>query len=421
MSIVEQVLKQAGIRKTQSAFMRLLFGLWLAIPGRINYANLARFSGKHEKTFRNWFSKPLDYVKLNSCLVEVLQTEQCLSKKLVLAIDASFIQKSGKHTPELGKYWNGSQGKAVRGLEVSCCALIDPSQSYALPLHSQQTPASFTENQTRLAHYAKQVETVLAAMPATLHEQIAYVVADAYYTKKDFVDAVANAGKHFVGKLRCDANLKYLYQGNPTGKAGRPKKFDGKVDFKDFSKWQEITNTGPLRMYSQILYHLRLKRYVRVVCVLRYISGKDGKTKEKRDLFFSTDTEQTAQDILDIYQARFQIEFCFRDAKQFSGLLDCQSRQGEAIDFHWQMAFLAVNLAKAERRLRYPANPEPFVFSMEDAKRRAYNELFVDRIFRFFPHNSTLFNYPDQLESLLNLGVKAAWNVPDYCTNTMKN
>jgi hypothetical protein len=71
------------------------------------------------------------------------------------------------------------------------------------------------------------------------------------------------------------------------------------------------------------------------------------------------------------------------------------------------MAFLAVNLAKAEQRLRYPANPESFVFSMEDAKRRAYNELFVERIFRFLPHTSTSPNYHDQLESLLNLGVKA--------------
>jgi hypothetical protein len=408
MGILEQVLKRAGIRKTQSQFMKLLFGLWLAIPGRINYANLARFSSKHEKTFRNWFSKPLDYVKLNSCLVEVLQTEQCLSKRLVLAIDTSFIRKSGKHTPELGKYWNGSQGKAVRGLEVSCCALVDPDQNYALPLHSEQTPASSPEHPPRLAHYAKQIATIFATIPAALHEQIVYVVGDAYYTKKDFVDAVVETGKHFVGKLRCDANLKYLYQGKPTGKAGRPKKFDGKVDFKDFSKWQEMTNTEVLRIYSQVLYHLGLKRQVQVVCVLRYSKSKHGKSQEKRDLFFSTDTRQAAQDILSSYQARFQIEFCFRDAKQFSGLLDCQSRHIEAIDFHWQMAFFAVNLAKAEQRLRYSASSKPFVFSMEDAKRRAYNELFIDRFFRFFPHNSTLFNYPDQLQSLLNLGVKAA-------------
>jgi hypothetical protein len=72
------------------------------------------------------------------------------------------------------------------------------------------------------------------------------------------------------------------------------------------------------------------------------------------------------------------------------------------------MAFLAVNLARAEQLLRYAGDPEAFVFSMEDAKRRAYNELFLERIFRFLPHNTTSLKYHDQLESLLNLGVKVA-------------
>jgi hypothetical protein len=408
MSIVDRVMKQSGIRRTQSNFMNVLFRLWLAIPGRINYANLARFSGKNEKTFRNWFSKPLDYIKLNSCIVEVLQTEQCLGKSLVLAIDASFISKSGKHTPQLGKYWNGKQGKAEQGLEVSCCALIDPEGRYALALQALQTPALLTTGKTRLDHYAKQVETLLETMPEKLNKQISYVVGDAYYSKKGFVDAVITAKKHYVGKLRRDANLKYLYQGKPTGKAGRPKLFEGKVDFKDFSKWQQIVNTETLRIYSKTLYHLGLQRQVQVVCVLHYVKTKDGKLKEKRDLFFSTDTQQASQDILDIYQARFQIEFCFRDAKQFSGLLDSQSRQEPAINFHWNMAFFAVNLTRVEQLLRHTGHPETITFSMEDAKRRAYNEFFAEKIFRFLPQTLTFNNYQNQLESLLNLGVKAA-------------
>lgn len=408
MAIVEEVLKRVKLGRRQRAFIKMLVSLWLAIPGRINYANLSRFSGKNEKTFRNWFNKPLDFTEVNSSLVEVLQEEQRLGKRFVLAVDASFINKSGKATPDLGKYWDSKQGKAARGLEVSCCALIDPEQKYALPLEVEQTPASLSEGETRLAHYAKQVVRALVAVPATLNSQIAYVVGDAYYSKKAFVDAVVGAGKHYVGKLRCDANLRYLYQGKPTGKAGRPRKFAGKVDFKDFSQWQEITNTDGLRIYTQSLYHVGFKRIVQVVCVLGYSKAKDGKPKEKRDLFFSTDTQQQAQDILDINHVRFQIEFCFRDSKQFSGLLDCQARHSEAIDFHWNMAFLVMNLAKAQQRLCSPPDTGSFTFSMEDAKRRAYNELFMDRIFRFLPYHSTSLNYLDGLKSLLNLGVKAA-------------
>jgi SRSO17 transposase len=408
MDIVEQVLKGAGIRRTQSRFIGLLFKLWLAIPGRINYANLARFSEKNEKTFRNWFAKPMDFVAVNSSLVEIVQTESKMGKSMVLAIDASFIRKSGKHTPELGKYWEGKQGKAVKGLEVSCCALIDRRSNNAYVLQAEQTPATLAEGQTRLDNYARQVKTVLEAIPERLNKQIGYVVGDAYYTKKGFVDAVVNLEKHFVGKLRRDANLKYLYQGKRTGKAGRPKQFEAKVDFKDFSKWHEIVKTETLSMYSQTLYHLGLKRQVQVVCVLHSVKTKDGKLKEKRDLFFSTDTTQEAQTILDIYQARFQIEFCFRDAKQFSGLSDCQSRQTQAIDFHWNMAFLAVNLTRAEQLLHHYGEPLNFVFSMEDAKRRTYNVFFAEKIFRFLPFNETFSNFKHRLDSLLNLGVKAA-------------
>jgi hypothetical protein len=54
------------------------------------------------------------------------------------------------------------------------------------------------------------------------------------------------------------------------------------------------------------------------------------------------------------------------------------------------MAFLTMNLARADQLLRHPATPKDFVLSTEDAKRRAYNELFVDRIFRFLPYHNSL-------------------------------
>jgi hypothetical protein len=59
---------------------------------------------------------------------------------------------------------------------------------------------------------------------------------------------------------------------------------------------------------------------VRVVCVLPTVKGKEGKVKEKRELFFSSDTQQVANDILKIYQARFHIEFCFRERSLQQGL-----------------------------------------------------------------------------------------------------
>ena len=50
-------------------------------------------------------------------------------------------------------------------------------------------------------------------------------------------------------------------------------------------------------------------------------------------LYFSTDTSVCGKDVYDIYRTRFQIEFCFRDGHQFTGLLDCQARDEKALDF----------------------------------------------------------------------------------------
>jgi hypothetical protein len=54
------------------------------------------------------------------------------------------------------------------------------------------------------------------------------------------------------------------------------------------------------------------------------------------------------------------------------------------------MAFLAVNLNCAEQRLCHQGEVKIFVFSMEDAKRRVYNEFFAEKIFLFLPQPMTL-------------------------------
>lgn len=55
------------------------------------------------------------------------------------------------------------------------------------------------------------------------------------------------------------------------------------------------------------------------------------------------------KDVYDIYHTRFQIEFCFRDGHQFTGMLDSQTRSEEAIDFAYN-ALSAVNIVKVMRK-----------------------------------------------------------------------
>ncbi|MBI3796726.1 MAG: hypothetical protein HY268_07135 [Deltaproteobacteria bacterium] len=49
----------------------------------------------------------------------------------------------------------------------------------------------------------------------------------------------------------------------------------------------------------------------------------------------STDLALDGRKLVEYDMVRFQIEFLFRDSKQFTGLADCQARAETALDFHF--------------------------------------------------------------------------------------
>jgi hypothetical protein len=88
--------------------------------------------------------------------------------------------------------------------------------------------------------------------------------------------------------------------------------------------------------------------------------------------------------------------------------MDCQSRSARALEFHWNASFLVTSLARAQQLLGFAGDLGDFVFSMEDAKRRAYNELFAERIIRLLPSEVSVDQFWKAVQDTLNLGVKAA-------------
>jgi DDE superfamily endonuclease len=404
MNILNQILTHVGIRKTQTTFLTTLFAIWLAIPGRINYANLDRFSSLNEKTYRNWFAKPIPWIALNVSLVEILQSQQRMGSTLILGIDASNSRKAGKHTHGVAKFWDSKLGKAVSSLEISCCTLIDLEHRQAIPIHALQTPARLPEEESRVTHYAEHLETTHKSLPEMIKKQIKCVVGDAFYSKKAFIDKVVNSGLCFVGKLRTDANLRMLSSAPRSKKAGRPKRYAGKVDWDDLSAWKLEQCDEHCTVHSARVNSPSLKRDLRVVCITWFVA--EGKTR--REVLFSTDTQMSALEIVECYRARFEMEFPFRDAKQFAGLMDCQSRQEKALGFHWNASFLVTSLTRAQQLLDFDGDMQDFVFRMEDSKRRAYNELFAERIIRMLPLDLSFEKCLLLLEDALNLGVKAA-------------
>ena len=202
---------------------------------------------------------------------------------------------------------------------------------------------------------------------------------------KKFVSPVTAAGLRIVGKLRCDADLLWLYRGAYSGR-GRPKNYDGKVCFEsNLHRFTYFTYTGVLEaseeVWAAVVYSTCLKRQIKLVMLRMQRKKKVGFA-----LFYSTDTTLEVMTLVSDYRARFQIEFIFRDAKQYTGLMDCQSRRKEAIHTHVNASFSALNLLKLEDRRDKgtKGTDEETVISIASWKRRKFNQHLMCRVFDNF-------------------------------------
>ena len=89
--------------------------LFMAIPDRINFLQMGRYGKFSEQTYRNHFeNESFDWFSFNESLVG----RHLIGSRKALAIDPSYIPKSGKKTPWIGYFWSGCAGEYKRGLEL---------------------------------------------------------------------------------------------------------------------------------------------------------------------------------------------------------------------------------------------------------------------------------------------------------------
>jgi Transposase DDE domain len=227
---------------------------------------------------------------------------------------------------------------------------------------------------------------------------------DGFYSKQKFVDGVCQMGLEMIGKLRVDANLRYLYDG-PQPQRGRPRTYDGKVDLNHLTRFTWVSELeANLNLYSAVVWNVSLKCKLRITCLVD--TRKPGKTGLV--LLFSTDVVLEAAQIVVNYKARFQIEFIFLDAKQFTGLCGCQSRAAQKLDFHFNAALSALNLARYDAQLRqssadslHRAPP----FSMASHKRVAFNDHLLERFIAKLDLNPTLIKFHSNYQNLRTYGI----------------
>ena len=285
----------------------------------------------------------------------------------------------------LGYFFNGCASRAEPGLEISTLAVVDVTRRCAFTLAVAQTPPGKAErkkgkreDETRMDFYQQQLHDQRHGCPA----RFGITASMATFAKQKYLDEVVALKLHPITKLRHDANCVFLYTGPHPKRRGRRRKYDGKVNFHDLSRFAALGSVEEkphIHLYTALVWHVSLKRQLRIVVL---VNRKEA-TKPRYIVLASTALTLDGHKLVELYVARFQIEFLFRDSKQFTGLTDCQSRAEPVLDFHFNAALATLNLARAEA-LRAQTQPEPQVFSMASWKQRHFNErlldLFIDNL-----------------------------------------
>ena len=350
------------LNKSFKSFLMETLVLYMVIPGRINFLQLGRYGKSCEQRFRQNFSKSFDWLSFNLSVADKVLT----GYRKAIAIDPSFISKSGNHTPWISYFWSGTSSMAQRGLEILGVGLIDIDTKDCISLQAVQTPDSNTlENIT--SNLIDWYLLSLKLMKEKLRSASKYIVADAYFSKYNFSVGVQEMDFDLISRFRSDTVLYYPTLQEPTGKRGRPKLYDGKIDMSNLDKSRvEKIDIDNGELYTLIAYSKSLKQKVRLAI---WYSKEDKKPK----LFFSTDIKMSGNDVIEYYRTRFQIEFCFRDAKGFTGLTHCQARDVSKLSFNFNASLTTVNLAKLLSKER------GIPFSMASCKTMILNAYLLGR------------------------------------------
>ena len=311
MDIFKDAVEDSAAKITKS-FEKILIEviiLFMVIPRKINFTQMGRYGSHVEQTYRNAFglkkSKCIDWLKLNVSLAKRFFGKQ---GRWAIAIDPSYISKAGKKTPHIGRFWSGCAQSVKHGLEIMGIGLVDIDAKDSMMLRAHQSLSKkelSLRNKTMVDFYI----SVIKRYRKELLKLSTLIVADAYFSTSTFVNGIKKEGFSLISRFRDNACLFYVYAGPRTGKRGRPKTKDGKIDMKNL----DLTRMEKMEMkdiegtaYTLIAYSKALKCKVRLV-IWQIPNGK-------KKLFFSTDT--SGEEVLLYYRTWFQIEFYFKWIKQ---------------------------------------------------------------------------------------------------------
>ena len=299
-----------------------------------------------------------------------------------IAGDEVVVSKAGKKTHGLDRFFSGVEQKVIPGLSFFALSLVNVKEERSYPLQVTQTVKSAEEKaaskaraEARQARKAEDkrplgrpkgsrnkdkesvvlnpellriqtcLQMLLKAVCATL--SLKYVVMDGHFGNYPSAYMVRQAKLDLISKLRSDAALFVPFSGEYSGHGPRPK-YGARIDVRhmDTKYLKETTIDCQLRtdIYQVQCINKEFTFPLNVIVIVK-TNLQTGSTAHV--ILFSTDLQLAYSKLIKFYRLRFQIEFNFRDAKQYWGLEDFMNVKEVAVTNAVNQAFFMVNFTAA--------------------------------------------------------------------------
>jgi hypothetical protein len=397
-------------------FSRIALAL-LAMTGRVTMLGISRWAseGGSYRTVQRFFTTLIPWASLFWLFfrTHLFHSDQVY----LLGGDETVVTKAGKHTHGLDRFFSSLYGKSVPGLAFFTLSLISTTQRRSFPIHIQQVlrspeekaaarakarptsaPAaapkrkpgrpkgSTTKAKTRveltpeLSRIQSMVRQLLARIGGLF--PLTYLVLDGHFGNNGALLMAQQCDLHLISKLRSDAALYLPYAGPYAGRG--PKRIYGeRIEPRAIPErylCQTSVEDGiQTRIYQMEARHKTIAQVLNVVVIVK----TNVKTEAQAHvILFSCDLALPFDTLIDYYCLRFQLEFNFRDAKQYWGLEDFMNTSPRAVTNAANLSLFMVNLV--ERMLQDVRQRQGEV-SILDLKAHYRGAKYVEEIIKLLP------------------------------------